>query len=190
MHDRFGDAELMEQIRDDHDPEAFRTLCMRWRRRLAAWFRPLLGDPAAVDDAVQEVLLLLWTRRAEYRATGRFEAYVLTLARHHWLNAQRRARRRETAELADDAVGVGPGPEAEALASEQQRRLARAVQALPAAHRQVLELATVAGLCQDEVAARLGLPLGTVKSRLYYARRKLRRSLEENDDAERVPHPG
>lgn len=183
MDSRRSDAELMEALRDRGEPEAFALLATRWRPRLTAWFAPLLGEPAATDDAVQEVLLRLWTSRADYRCTGRFDAYVLTLARHHWLNLNRLRRRRETEELDDEQPGGERGPEALVVARETASRLAAATAALPAGQREVFALVVEQQLGQADVARRLDLPLGTIKSRLHSARVRLARVLEEHDHA-------
>lgn len=181
MRERFSDAELMEQVRDREDPEAFRLLTSRWRPRLTAYFRALSGDLDEADDATQEVLLRLWSRRAQYRATGRFEAYVMTLAKHHWLNLRRSLRRWEAEQLT--AVGADGDPAAEVLARAARESLVRAVTGLSEAHRSVVRLVVDDGLSQEQAAGRLAIPVGTVKSRLHAARRRLRTLLEEDDDA-------
>lgn len=184
MDDRRSDAELMERVRDQDDPGAFGLLVTRWRPRLARYFGALLGDSRSVDDAVQEVLIHLWTRRADYRATGRFEAYVLTVAKHHWLNLRRKQQR-----------GRGPGPEPiapaaelDALARLDRATLEAAVGELPAGQREVVRRVVLEGWSGSRTAAWLGLPLGTVKSRLHAARQRLRAALE-NPDAQRLPDP-
>ena len=174
MHDRFSDAELMERIRDDHDPEAFRELALRWRPRLTGYFRPLFGCSDAADDATQEVLVWLWSHRAEYRATGRFEGYLLTIAKHHWLNRRRHEQRRQTVALPVDEAAASAPTDDLVLAAHDRQTLVAAASELPAAQRLVLELVTAEGLTLSAVADRLGIPLGTVKSRLHHARQRLR----------------
>lgn len=183
MYGRFSDAELAEQMRDGDSAGAFGELLVRWRSRLVRYFRPLLADDAAVEDAVQEVFCRLWTRRGEYRATGRFEAYLLRLAKHHWLNERRRVRRRETIEIDDQASSPDDDPARLTEARETARRADDAVLRLPAAQREVWQLIHEDGLSERQVSERLGVPAGTVKSRLYTARRKVMAACEEMDDA-------
>lgn len=182
MVDCLSDAELMERIRDHDDADAFAQLVCRWRPRLAGYFSPLLGDAAAVDDAVQDLLIALWTSRADYRATGRFAAFVLRRAEHHWLNLRRREARRATEPL--DQVPEPPAVDA-ALAAQQReahRRLVAATATLPAHERDVLRLVAEQHLPERIAADQLGVPLGTIKSRLHAARRRLRAVLQEMDD--------
>ena len=183
MIDQPSDAQLMERVRDLSDPEAFRALASRWRPRLNGYFRPLLAEPAAVEDAVQEVLVGLWTRRADYRSTARFSAWALAAARHHWLNLRRREVRRTTAELVESLEPAGAATEPLVLARADQRRLAAAVAELSPGQRQVWALVTDQGAPLAEAAARLAVPVGTVKSRLHSARQAVRAALEEDDDA-------
>ncbi len=182
MADRHSDSELMERVRDTDDPSAFAELVCRWRPRLAGYFRSLLGDGAAVDDAVQDVLVQLWARRAAYRAQGRFGALVLRYAEHHWLNLRRREARRLTEPLAQAAEPTAPDVAGQVLHRETQRVLADATAALPAGQREVFRLVSEEQLPEQAVAERLQVPVGTVKSRLHAARRQLRAALKELDD--------
>lgn len=182
MADRHSDSELMERVRDRDDPDAFAELVCRWRPRLAGYFRPLLGDGAAVDDAVQEVLIRLWTRRGDYRAQGRFGALVLRYAEHHWLNLRRHEGRRQTEPLAQACEPTVPDVAGEVLHRESRRRLLDATATLPAGQREVLRLVSEEHLPEQAVAERLQVPVGTVKSRLHAARRQLRAALKEMDD--------
>jgi RNA polymerase sigma-70 factor (ECF subfamily) len=183
MYGRFSDAELAEQVRDSDSAGAFGELMHRWRGRLSGYFRPLLADDAAVEDAVQEVFCRLWSRRAEYRATGRFEAYLFSLAKHHWLNERRRTARRATEPLTAEPVDKRDDPARLAMASDERQRAAVAVRSLPAGQRDVWRLICEDGLTERQAAARLGVPHGTIKSRLYTARRTVLAACEEMDDA-------
>lgn len=173
MYRRFSDAELAEQMRDSDSAGAFGELQRRWRDQLAAYFRPLLADDAAADDAVQEVLCRLWTRRAAYRATGRFEAYLLALAKHHWLNERRRTARRETVVLDDDAVPGTDDPAHLSEVRETARQAVAALRRLPAEQQLVWRLICEDGLTTRQAAEQLGVPTGTVKSRLHAARQRI-----------------
>lgn len=183
MDDCRSDAELMECVRDQADPDAFAQLVCRWRPRLIRYFLSLLGSSAAADDAVQDVLLALWTQRADFHASGRFAAFMLRRAEHHWLNLRRREARRATEPLLEAHEPSQPASAQRRLeADEQQRRLTAATAALPSAQREVLRLVTDEALPEHDVARRLGVPVGTVKSRLYAARQRLRAALREIDD--------
>jgi RNA polymerase sigma-70 factor (ECF subfamily) len=178
----------MLRVRDDADRVAFGLLAGRWRPRLRAFFAATLADRQAADDHAQETLLRLWLLRERYQPTGRFEAYLLTIARHHGQNAQVKFRARaarETSGDGEDLVLVAPDrvsePERVILQQHEHARVRAAINALPPLYRNVFTLSHDEGLRYAEIAARLAIPVGTVKSRMAEAVRRLRAVL--NDDA-------
>ncbi len=159
-------------------------------------------DPGIAADAVQDTFLALWDRAELYDASlGSLRAWLHTIARNRTVDRLRANRRHdravafssfETAEGDDGSAaewlvaagspvgmaGPEPGPE-EALAGQETRRsLAAAVQSLAPNERAVIELAYAAGLSQSEVAAQLGWPIGTVKTRTRRALHLLRDQIE------------
>ncbi len=148
--------------------------------------RRLTGDPDTAEDLVQETLI-----RA-YRAVDRFDgrhprAWLLTILRNTWRNMNRRARpvfadvsdgilTRVAARGADGRTGA----EEHVLEASIDKRLALALLDLASIHQQVVLLVDVDGLSYQETADVLGVPTGTVMSRLHRARRQLRKRLEED----------
>jgi RNA polymerase sigma-70 factor (ECF subfamily) len=142
----------------------------------------LLGDRGQAEDLVQETFLRLW------RSAPRFDpgqssvrSYVFMLARRAVVDAHRRAAvRPSVAGEPDPEHHAAPGP----LPEEAFERLCvglevrDALDGLAHKHREVLELGYDEQLSQREIAARLGIPLGTVKTRTYHALRALRDELE------------
>lgn len=146
--------------------------------------RRLTGDPHTAEDLVQETLIRAY--RAADRFDGRYpRAWLLTILRNTWKNMNRRA----TPQFADatetlpniPAHGSDGRTGAEEQVVEQQldHRLAAALSELPAIHQQVVLLVDVDGLSYQETADVLGVPTGTVMSRLHRARRRLRKRLEQ-----------
>ena len=180
-----SDAELMLRVRDDGDWAAFGLLAERWRPRLRAFFVATLADRQAADDHAQETLLRLWLLRERYQPTGRFDAYLLTIARHHGQNAQVKFRARAVHETgdADNLVLVAPDrvsePERVILQRHENARVQAAINALPPLYRNVFTLSHDEGLRYAEIAARLAIPVGTVKSRMAEAVRRLRATLTD-----------
>jgi RNA polymerase sigma-70 factor (ECF subfamily) len=128
-----------------------------------------------------------------YRPRERFEAYALRVARNAWIDSRRRAAVRPApapggSEAEDPSVpepaSAHAGPEERAVDVERGERLEAAVAALPEHHRLVFELGVVQGLGYPEIGDLLGIPVGTVKSRMFHAVRKLRASLGDPDDRE------
>ena len=175
---------LMAAIRDGV-PGAFEVLSDRWRPRVVNFLRRLGADPDEAEDGAQETLLRVHGYRREYRPIQPFTAFVFTLARRSFLDGRRRAAKHErrTSPL---AVEDAPGGEAAVRsdpASDASDRLdlAAAVAALPRRLRDVVELGAIRGLPYHRVAALLGLPVGTVKSRMHHAVARLRRRLGDAD---------
>ena len=175
-----SDIELMLRVRDG-DVAAFRELLGRYREPLRRFFAAVLADRSQADDFVQETFLRLWLARGRYQPTGRFAGYLFRIGRHYWLN-QRKKFRPELGDLpADDPLQVAPleltQPESLLLERLRRERVCRAISALPEHYRAVFELSHVEGLKYREIGERLGIPTGTVKSRMAEAVRRLRQAL-------------
>lgn len=146
--------------------------------------RRLTGNPDAAEDLVQETLI-----RA-YRAVDRFDgrhprAWLLTILRNTWKNMNRRARpvfADDPEELLNRAPAHGAdgrtGAEEQIIDASLDERLARALTELAPIHQQAVLLVDVDGLSYQEAADVLGVPTGTLMSRLHRARRRLRARLE------------
>jgi RNA polymerase sigma-70 factor (ECF subfamily) len=173
-----ADAQLVERMRSDDTGEALRELYRTYSGELYGFAYNALGERGAAEEIVQEVFLRAWRHAERYdpdRAGVR--TWLYQIARHAVIDARRRA-----------AVRPGPPPteepgDAEAPGSLEQAMLgwqvAAALEALTPEHRQVIRLAQFQGLTMREISERTGLPVGTVKSRIWYALRSLRLVLEE-----------
>ena len=130
----------------------------------------ITGDRNEAEDLVQDVLEVLLRRPRELRAHENERAYLLTMLRHRYLDALRAKRRRPQLELEgasdEQPARVGERPDVRA----EQRDVFDAVARLSLHHREALVAVDVAGLSYGEAAAFLGLPVGTVMSRLHRAR--------------------
>jgi len=166
---------LLARVAAGDQGEPVAVLYRRYRGGLYGLGLRLLGDPGLAEDLVQETFVRLWRIAGRYDpARATVAAYVFTIARTVALDLRRRRSSRPLApEPAEDALAVGDGAE------RVVRRLVvrEAVDGLSPAHRQVIELTHYRGLSQREIADRLGVPLGTVKTRHFHALRSLRGSL-------------
>ncbi len=141
----------------------------------------ILADPGEAEDVMVEVYAQLWRQAPEYDPSrGSPSAWVLTMTRSRAIDA-RRARGREQAReplaAADEVSSDAPGLEAISAAAERHRFVHGALGHLSAELRQLIDLAYFAGLSHSEIAARLGEPLGTVKTRIRSAMAQLRELL-------------
>jgi RNA polymerase sigma factor (sigma-70 family) len=158
------------------EPGAFDRLSERWRPRIVNFCRGLGADAHGAEDCAQEALLRVYRYRADYRPDVPFAAFLFTLARRSFLDWRRRTSRwaARAAPLDGDEVGVDPRSPAATGAAGDRLDLAVAVASLPRRLREVVELAAIRGLPYDRVGVLLGIPVGTVKSRMHHAVRRLR----------------
>lgn len=183
MDDR-TDIELMLRVRDG-DAAAFAELARRYRAPLRRFFSAVLPDRSLGDDCAQETLLRLWLTRDRYEPTGRFSTYLFQIAKHYGLNERRKRSLplRGSDEPDLDGLDGRSGPETAVLLMERMQRLRRAVSDLPAIYRTVFEMSHFEGLKYAEIARVLGVAVGTVKSRMSEAVRRLRAALEDEQGA-------
>lgn len=193
-----SDHELIRQIQTQ-DGAAFEAFFARYRTPIQRHVLNMVRDPAAGDDLVQEVFLRVWTHAEQWDGHGSVKAWLYRIATNLTLNYLRSLRRRPQQPLeatmtdeagAEDEISA-PGwlidaaalePPAVVEAAEQVRRLQKLVEELPEEKREVFHLVYDAELDLRSVAATLGIPEGTVKSRLYYSKRYLMERWEQNDD--------
>jgi RNA polymerase sigma-70 factor (ECF subfamily) len=152
---------------------ALAELYDRYAALLVTMARRMLGDVTAAEDLVQDVFLEVWRRADGFDPTrGTVRTWMLVRLRSRALDRLRSAQTRR--EVSRDDVVVSDEDHDE-LGTQPDRRVVReALAALPAEQRSVLELAYFQGLSSSEIAAQMGTPIGTVKSRTAAALAKLR----------------
>jgi len=141
----------------------------------------ILRDRDLAEDVVADVYGQVWRTAGSYdRRRGAPAAWLLTMARSRAIDV-RRSRGREPAsdalETIEDLETEAPGPEDLSALSERRQYVIRALTALTREQREVIDLAFYGGLSHSEIAARLGQPLGTVKTRIRMAMLRLRDQL-------------
>jgi RNA polymerase sigma-70 factor (ECF subfamily) len=144
------------------------AIVRHWHPRLLRYFRRLGADAHAAEDHAQETLLRVYRYRHAYRARGRWSAFLFTVARRVFLDARRR-RRPSPVGAVEDRTQEDPRE-----GHDERLDLAQAVRALPDHLRGVVEIAGVRGLSYARTADLLGIPVGTVKSRMHAAMARLR----------------
>ncbi len=170
------------------EPRSLDEFYDRFARRAYSLARRVCVDETLAEDVVQEVFLLVWRHPERYDAArGSVAAWLMTMVHHRAVDAVRReaTRRRHTvppAEEGDDWLPAGPGADEAALDAVVAGHVREALGALPAEQREALTLAYFGGFTQREVASISGIPLGTVKSRMFTAVRTLRGLLEGHVD--------
>lgn len=167
-----GEGAALGQLYDRHSPLALGLL------------RRMLGNLNEAEEVLQEVFLQVWRDAHRYdpeRATPR--GWLLLIARSRALDRLRsttsRQRREDEMMRSEGTRAIAPLGTRRLEQHERQRRIGSALERLPREQRQVIELAFYEGLTQTQMAAHLGAPLGTVKSRVLLAMKKLREILAE-----------
>lgn len=172
---------LVERVRQG-DGDALATLFEPYEEMLRRHLGRLLRDGEAAEDVLQEVMLRVWTHAGQWRGEGAFGAWLVRLATHRALNHLRSVKRRRAEPLEGDGEGPAPGwmVDAASLGADQlleeaeRRRLLRGcIDELTEDKREVLRLVYDAHMEVRQVAAELEIPEGTVKSRLFHARRQV-----------------
>ena len=172
--------ELMAAVAQQRDRKAFGRLFEMFGPRVKAYLIRQGADPATAEDLVQDVMLTVWRRGAQFDAKkGAVSTWVFTIARNRRIDTLRRARRPEI-DPTDPALVGEPDDPADSVveAAQKNKRLHAAVAELPEEQKKMLRLAYFEDKSHSVIAGELDLPLGTVKSRLRLAMAKLRNALE------------
>ena len=154
---------------------AWRELTSRHQPRLTALVLFVTRSPAATDDVVQETFVRAMQARIKNHS-GSVSGYLGTIAYRLAVKEAQRSRRNSDIE-ALDPPGLGPDQLEEMLSAERDRQVAAAIARLSREHREVLALRFYAGHSYEEIAALVGVPLGTVKSRIFHAVQACRKIL-------------
>lgn len=174
-----SEAEDPRLARDfaERRPDALASAYRSYGRLLYSVARSILGDDSDAEDCVHDALLRVWERGFSYRAErGTLRAYLTVSVRNEAISR----RRNDARHFRIEQSAFREAPEAydiELVDHVQRGSLQRAVAALPEEQRRVLELSYGGGLSHTEIAARLDVPLGTIKGRLSLALRKLKAAL-------------
>ena len=142
----------------------------------------VLRDDRLAEDAVQDAFLAVWRTAAAFRAErAKASTWILTLVHRRAVDVVRREERRRTEPLDDATRDTATSESAEDAAwlGFERERVQQALRQLPDTQREAIELAYYGGYSQSELAARLGMPLGTIKSRMFAGLTRLRELLDD-----------
>ena len=173
---RAGDSAPFEQFVEDH------------ARTFFSFFRRRGLSPEQAEDLTQELFLRVFDHASRYRPSERFRGLCYRIARNLWIDERRRSAPQPTNSSSDEEGGglrhleatrrgEGEEPVEAMIVHEEAGRLRAALRILSPGHRDVFELAVVEGLGYGEISRVLDVPVGTVKSRMFHAVRRLRAAL-------------
>lgn len=166
------------------DPAAVEAFLRRHQNMVWGLARRFCRSAEDAEDATQEVFVEAWKSAARYDAAmGSETTFLMTIARRRLIDRARRQGRRPPTELLEDAGAIAAAPAADrAEVDEEVRRAQAALARLRPEQREVLDLALGQGRTHHEIAAAIGIPLGTVKSHARRGLIRLREMLDITDD--------
>lgn len=186
MPDRFANGEgaanavpddvlLMQRVAAA-DRAAFDILYRRYAQRVRRFLQRLVRRPTLVEEALNDTMLVVWRRARTFDPAARLSTWILAVAYRKGLQKLRHANVADRHGAASDAA-CGADPHSVLQQLELRQHVLRALRELPADHRVVVRLVYYHGYACREVARLMRCPVGTVKTRAFHARRKLRTSL-------------
>jgi RNA polymerase sigma-70 factor (ECF subfamily) len=178
---RSPDAELRRLLRRvaQRDKDAFSALYHALYPQLSRHLYRLIRRAEDVEELLNDVMWVVWEQAAEFRGEAQVNTWVLgiaTLKSHRWWQIQRRQQNLLAAQAAEldvaELVALSPAPPAD------DHGLAQGLATLSIEHRETVELAYYFGYSCAEIGELMNCPAGTVKTRLHYARKRLKQFLD------------
>lgn len=172
---------LLELIALNRDKEAFEQLFIYFAPRVKAVLMKQTSDANTAEDLMQETMLTVWNKADKFsKYRGSVSAWIFTIARNKRIDGYRKQGTKhyldiEDIELTDDAMGS----EEILISNERDKMVTDISNTLPIEQKEIIEMSFVKELSQTEISKKLGIPLGTVKSRMRLAYEKIRKSVEE-----------
>lgn len=174
-------ADLLQRVAANGDVEAFKALFQTYAPRVKSYMLRQGADASTAEELAQETLLTVWRKASLYSDDkGSATTWIFTIARNLRIDRLRReVAWQPLPEDNDQQPSPDPAPDEELSERERGERVRAMLAELPSDQAEVVTLAFVEGLSHSEIAAKLGLPLGTVKSRMRLAYQKIRDALED-----------
>ena len=183
------DQQLVEKVRQG-DEKAYDELMSRYEGKVYAMLYNMTGNAEDARDLTQEAFVKAYRAIDRFQGRSSFYTWVYRIAVNRGINFVKKRKRRVLISMDDDESGVERSEELMELAGresplrdlaieELQEKLNRALATLSDKHRTVVVLHDIEGIPHDEIAAQLGCSSGTVRSRLFYARRQLQAELSD-----------
>jgi RNA polymerase sigma-70 factor, ECF subfamily len=169
------------------DQNAFAILVHRYQRLIISIVYRMTGQPQLAEDLAQEAFIKAWVNLPRFRGDSSFRSWLGRIATNLTIDHLRRSK--PEVELMDHWSTREDSPQASALQAELRQQVRDAVLELPIQSRAALVLREYEGLSYKEIAEMLDIPMGTVMSRLNYARTRLRDMLKPETLAVETPQP-
>lgn len=174
-------ADLLQQVAVDRDIDAFRQLFQSYAPRVKSYMMRQGADPNTAEELAQETLLTVWRKAALYSGEkGSATTWIFTIARNLRIDRLRKEFPwQELPEGHNETASSDILPDEAVSEAERRNKVQIALSQLPQDQHEVVSLSYIEGLSHSEIAQRLELPLGTVKSRMRLAYQKIREAVGE-----------
>lgn len=174
-------SELLRKIAISRDKQAFEVLFAHYAPRVKALMIKQGSNPEIAEDLMQETMFTVWNKAEQFvNRRGNANAWIFTIARNKRIDRFRKQGTRHYVdiheyEIADDL----PSSEDEMMSAERDSIVADAMQTLPDDQKLIISMSFADDLSQSQISEKLGIPLGTVKSRMRLAYQKIKSMLED-----------
>lgn len=177
--DRIQMTDLIHKVARNRDSEAFHELFVMFSPRIKAMLMRQGADPETAEEIVQETMLSVWRKAHLFaESKGSFSTWVFTIARNLRIDRLRRnVIWQDLGTEVDERPSEDDSPYDELHREQQRARVAEALKTLTPEQHEVVRLSYIEGLTHTEISDRIGVPLGTVKSRMRLAYGKVRELL-------------
>jgi RNA polymerase sigma-70 factor (ECF subfamily) len=172
--------EVLVQLVADGDKDAMRALFARHNVRVFRFLTRIVGNDATAEDLLNEVFLEVWRNASRFEARSQVSTWILAIARFKALASMRRRQHDELDDEASEMIeDTTDNPEVTVQKTERSALLQQCLQQLSVAHRQVVDLVYYHEQSIEEVAEIIGVPASTVKTRVFYARKRIAELMAE-----------
>ena len=172
-----NDARLMDRI-CARDFQAFEALYRNYRPRLTRFLINLIHRPHLVEEVYNDTMLAVWTRPGSYRGEARLSTWIFAIAYRKAMKSLRRIDEPVPDDRLETRAAAEADPDLPLLHGQLQAVLFQAISELSPSHRAVVDLVYAHEMGYREIAEILGCPISTVKTRMFHARRHLKRRLD------------
>lgn len=169
---------LLDGVKHGRRPE-FDALYRLYYPRLSRFLGHMMRQADALEEVLNDTMMVVWQRADSFDGRSKLSTWIFGIAYRKALKALGRQDLAVDAEAADEAADTGPGPEQQLGLAQLRGRLRGAMAELSPEHRAVVELCYFHDMAHAEIAEVVGCPAETVKTRMFYARRRLRQLLDD-----------
>lgn len=173
-------AQLLVRVAEHRDKAAFASLFEHFGPRIKGFMMRKGADGELAEDLAQDTMITVWRKAHMYSVEkGSVSTWIFTIARNRRIDWARKLKGMQFSDIADlEQASEDAGADEIVLGQQEAETVKAAVDRLPEDQKQVISMAFMEDLTQQEISHRLDVPLGTVKSRMRLAYQKLSKSLE------------